>query len=106
MAVIDVDLRDASFLVQYDSRFLVVTGYESNVSTASTGQNFISTVRVRQTSTNTDGSEGSIGTFRATIKAFSDDFYNYYATSLTSNVITTFINITGVASGDIVTQPD
>jgi hypothetical protein len=102
--VIDVDLRDASFLVQYDSRFLNVTGYENNVSTPSTGQNFISTVRIRQTSTNTDGSEGAIATFRTAIKPFSDDYYNYYATSTTSGVIITYINITGVASGDIITQ--
>ena len=103
-ASIDLDLRDPSFLVQYDSRFLTVTGYENNVSTPSTGQNFISTVRVRQTSTNSDGSNGSIATFRAAIKSFSDSFYSFYSTSADSNQIRTFVTITGTASGALVTQ--
>ncbi len=98
-AAIDVDLRDSSFLVQYDSRFLTVAGYENNVSTPTTGQNFISTVRASQTTTATDGSEGSIATFRVSVQAFSNDYYNYYATSPGSNVITSFISITGVNSG-------
>jgi len=103
--LIDVDLRDASFIVQYDSRFLNVSAADANnVSTPSTGQNNISTVRVRQTSTNADGSEGALATFRATVKSFTDDYYNYYATSTTSGVIITFITITGVASGASVTQ--
>ena len=103
--LIDVDLRDASFIVQYDSRFVNVSASDANnVSTPSTGQNNISTVRVRQTSTNADGSEGAIATFRATVKSFTDDYYNYYATSTTSGVIITFITITGVASGASVTQ--
>ena len=101
---IDIDLRDASFLVQYDNRFLSVVGYENNVSTPSTGQNYISTVRVRQTSTNSDGSNGSISTFRVAIKSFSDSYYNYYATSSNSGVIRTFLTITGTASGALVTQ--
>lgn len=100
---IQVDLRDASYLVQYDTRFLNITGYENNVSTPSVGQNFIATVRCRQTATNTDGSEGSISTFRAAVQAFSDDYYNYYATSTGSGIITTFITITGVASGQLTT---
>ena len=103
--LIDVDLRDASFIVQYDSRFVNVSASDSNnVSTPSTGQNNISTVRVRQTSTNADGSEGAIATFRATVKSFTDDYYNYYGTSTTSGVIITFITITGVASGATATQ--
>lgn len=103
-ATIDVDIRDTSFIVSYDSRFLTVTGYENNVSTPSTGQNFISTVRVRQTTVNTDGSEGAVATFRVTVKGFTDDFYNYYATSTNSGVITTFIDVSGTASGAVVTQ--
>lgn len=103
-ANINLDLRDPSYLVQYDSRFLTVTGYENNVSTPSTGGNFISTVRVRQTSTNSDGSNGSIATFRAAIKSFSDSFYNFYSTSANSNQIRTFLTITGTASGALVTQ--
>jgi len=103
-ASIDLDLRDPSFLVQYDSRFLTVTGYENNVSTASTGQNYISTVRVRQTTTNADGSNGSIATFRASIKSFADTFYNFYSTSANSGQISTFVTITGTASGALVTQ--
>jgi hypothetical protein len=101
---IDLDLRDPGYLVQYDSRFLTVTGYENNVSTPSVGQNFISTVRVRQTSTNSDGSNGSIATFRVAIKSFSDSFYNFYSTSANSNQIRTFVTITGTASGALVTQ--
>jgi hypothetical protein len=101
---IDVDLRDASFIVQYDSRFLSVSGIENNVSTPSTGQNYISTVRVRQTATATDGSEGSLATFRVAVRSFTDDYYNYYATSNTSGVIISFITITGVASGASVIQ--
>ena len=101
---IDVDLRDSSFLVQYDNRFLSVTGYENNVSTPSTGQNYISTVRVRQTATNSDGSNGSIATFRAAVRSFSDSYYNYYSTSANSGVIRTFLTITGTASGALVTQ--
>ena len=101
---IDLDLRDPSFLIQYDSRFLTVTGYENNVSTPSTGQNFISTVRVRQTSTNSDGSNGSIASFRVAVRAFSDSFYNFYSTSANSNQIRTFLTITGTASGALVTQ--
>ena len=104
-ATIDLDLRDPSFLVQYDNRFLTVTGYEDNVSTPSSGQNYISTVRVRQTSTNSDGSNGSIATFRASIKSFSDSFYNFYSTSANSNQIRTFITVTGTASGTLVTTP-
>jgi len=103
-STIEVDLRDTSFIVSYDSRFLTVTGYENNVSTPTTGQNYISTVRVRQTSTNSDGSEGSISTFRVSVKGFNDDYYNYYATATNSGVITTFINISGTASGAVVTQ--
>ncbi len=103
-ATIEVDLRDTSYIVSYDSRFLNVTGYENNVSTPSTGQNFISTVRVRQTATNSDGSEGTIASFRVSIKGFNDDFYNYYSNSASSGVITTFINISGTASGAVVTQ--
>jgi len=101
---IDVDLRDSSFLVQYDNRFLSVTGYENNVSTPSTGQNYVSTVRVRQTATNSDGSNGSIATFRVAIRSFSDSYYSYYSTSSTSGVIRTFLTITGTASGALVTQ--
>ena len=101
---IDLDLRDPSFLIQYDSRFLTVTGYENNVSTPSTGQNFISTVRVRQTATNSDGSNGSIASFRVAVRAFSDSFYNFYSTSANSNQIRTFLTITGTASGALVTQ--
>ena len=101
---IDVDLRDSSFLVQYDNRFVSVTGYENNVSTPSTGQNYISTVRVRQTATNSDGSNGSIATFRVAIRSFSDSYYNYYSTSANSGVIRTFLTITGTASGALVTQ--
>ena len=101
---IDLDLRDPSYLVQYDSRFLTVVGYENNVSTPSTGQNYISTVRVRQTSTNSDGSSGTIATFRASIKSFADSFYNFYSTSANSNQIRTFVTITGTASGALVTQ--
>ena len=101
---IDLDLRDPSYLVQYDSRFLNVTGYEANVSTASTGQNYISTVRVRQTSTNEDGSNGSIASFRVSIKSFADSYYNFYSTSANSNQIRTFVTITGTASGALVTQ--
>jgi hypothetical protein len=101
---IEVDLRDTSYIVSYDSRFLSVVGYENNVSTPSTGQNFISSVRVRQTATNADGTEGSIATFRVAIKGFNDDFYNYYSTSANSGVITTFINISGTSSGAVVTQ--
>ncbi len=104
-ATIDLDLRDPSFLVQYDNRFLVITGYEDNVSTPSAGQNYISTVRVRQTSTNSDGSNGSIATFRASIKSFSDSFYSFYSTSANSNQIRTFITVTGTASGTLVTVP-
>jgi len=103
-ASVDLDLRDPSFLVQYDSRFLTVTGYENNVSTPTTGQNFISTVRVRKTSTNSDGSNGSIASFRVGIKSFSDSFYNFYSTSKSSNQIRTFLTITGTASGALVTQ--
>jgi len=103
-ASIDVDLRDSSFLVQYDNRFLSVTGYENNVSTPSTGQNYISTVRVRQTATNSDGSNGSISTFRAAIRSFSDSYYSYYSTSANSGIIRTFLTITGTASGALVTQ--
>ena len=103
-STIDVDLRDTSFLVSYDSRFINVTGYENNVSTPTTGQNFISTVRVRQTATNSDGSEGSIATLRISVKGFNDDFYNYYSTSANSGVISTFVNISGTASGAVVTQ--
>ena len=103
-ASIDLDLRDPSFLVQYDSRFLTVVGYENNVSTPSTGQNYISTVRVRQTSTNSDGSNGSIASFRVAIKSFSDSYYNFYSTSANSNQIRTFVTITGTASGALVTQ--
>ena len=103
-ASIDVDIRDSSFLVQYDNRFLTVVGYENNVSTPSAGQNYISTVRVRQTSTNTDGSNGSIATFRVAIKSFADSYYSYYATSASSGVIKTFLTISGVASGALVTQ--
>jgi hypothetical protein len=103
-STIEVDLRDTSFIVSYDSRFLTVTGYENNVSTPTTGQNYISTVRVRQTSTNSDGSEGSISTFRVSVKGFNDDYYNYYATATNSGLITTFINISGTASGAVVTQ--
>lgn len=103
-ASIDVDLRDASYLVQYDNRFLTVVGYENNVSTPSTGQNYISTVRVRQTSTNTDGSNGSIATFRVAVKSFSDSYYSYYSTSANSGVIRTFLTITGTASGALITQ--
>ncbi len=103
--LIDVDLRDASYIIQYDSRFLNISAADSNnVSTPSVGQNNIGTVRARQTSTNSDGSEGSMSTFRATIRSFTDDYYNYYATSTTSGVIVTFITITGVASGASVTQ--
>jgi len=103
---IDIDLRDSSFLVEYDSRFLSVSSYSSsnNVSTATTGQNFISMVRVRQTSTADDGSQGSIATFKVAPVSFSDDYYNYYATSPTSGVIVTFVTITGVASGASLTQ--
>lgn len=103
-ASIDLDLRDPSYLVQYDSRFLNVTGYESNVSTPSTGQNYISTVRVRQTSTNEDGSNGSIASFRVSVKSFADSFYNFYSTSANSNQIRTFVTITGTASGALLTQ--
>ena len=103
-ASIDVDIRDPSFLVQYDNRFITLTGYENNTSTPSTGQNYISTVRVRQTGTNADGSNGSIATFRVTIKSFADSFYNYYATSSNSGKIRTFVTITGTASGALVTQ--
>lgn len=103
-ASIDLDLRDPSFLVQYDSRFVTVTGYENNVSTPSTGQNYISTVRVRQTSTNSDGSNGSIATMRVAVKSFSDSFYNFYSTSANSNQIRTFVTITGTASGALFTQ--
>jgi len=103
--LIDVDLRDASFIIQYDSRFLNISAADSNnVSTPSVGQNNIGTVRARQTSTNSDGSEGALTTFRATVRSFTDDYYNYYATSTTSGVIITFITITGVASGTSVTQ--
>lgn len=101
---IDVDLRDSSFLVQYDNRFVSVTGYENNVSTPSSGQNYISTVRVRQTATNSDGSNGSISTFRVAVRSFSDSYYNYYSTSANSGVIRTFLTITGTASGALVTQ--
>jgi hypothetical protein len=59
---------------------------------------------VRQTSTNSDGSEGSISTFRVSVKGFNDDYYNYYATANNSGVITTFVNISGTASGAVVTQ--
>lgn len=103
-ASIDLDLRDPSFLVQYDSRFLSVVGYENNVSMPSTGQNFISTVRVRQTTTNSDGSNGSIATFRTAVKSFSDSYYNFYSTSANSNQIRTFVTITGTASGALITQ--
>lgn len=103
-ANIDLDLRDPSFLVQYDSRFLSVTGYENNVSTPSTGQNYISTVRVRQTSTNSDGSNGSMATLRVSIKSFSDSYYNFYSTSANSGQIRTFLTITGTASGGLITQ--
>ena len=81
-----------------------MTGYENNVSTPSTGQNYISTVRVRQTATNSDGSNGSIATFRVAIRSFSDSYYNYYSTSANSGVIRTFLTITGTASGALVTQ--
>ncbi len=102
---IDIDLRDSSFLVEYDSRFLNIsaTSSSANVSTATTGQNFISMVRVRQTGTAADGSQGSIATFKVAPVSFSDDYYNYYATSPSSNVIVTFVTVTGVASGASVT---
>jgi len=103
-ANIDLDLRDPSFLVQYDSRFLSVTGYENNVSTPSTGQNYISTVRVRQTTTNSDGSNGSMATLRVSVKSFSDSYYNFYSTSANSGQIRTFLTITGTASGGLITQ--
>ena len=103
-ANVDLDLRDPSFLVQYDSRFLSVTGYENNVSTPSTGNNYISTVRVRQTSTNSDGSNGSMATLRVSIKSFSDSYYNFYSTSANSGQIRTFLTITGTASGGLITQ--
>jgi len=103
-ASIDADLRDSSFLVQYDNRFITLTGYENNASTPSTGQNYISTVRVRQTGTNADGSNGSIATFRVSIKSFSDSYYDYYSTSSNSGKIRTFVTITGTASGALVTQ--
>lgn len=103
-ANVDLDLRDPSFLVQYDSRFISVTGYEGNVSTPSTGQNYISTVRVRQTATNSDGSNGSMATLRVSIKSFSDSYYNFYSTSANSGQIRTFLTITGTASGGLITQ--
>ena len=103
-ASVDLDLRDPSFLVQYDSRFISVTGYENNVSTPSTGNNYISTVRVRQTSTNSDGSNGSMATLRVSIKSFSDSYYNFYSTSANSGQIRTFLTITGTASGGLITQ--
>jgi hypothetical protein len=103
--LIDVDLRDASFIIQYDSRFLNISAADSNnVSTPSVGQNNIGTVRARQTGTNSEGSEGAITNFRTTVRSFTDDYYNYYATSTTSGVIVTFITVTGVASGTSITQ--
>lgn len=102
---IDVDLRDPSFMIQFDNRFITITGTgANNVSTPSSGQNFISTVRVGQTGTQGDGSNGSNATFRVSLKTFSDSFYQYYSTSANSGVIRTFITITGTASGALVNQ--
>jgi len=93
---IESSLIDDLFTVQWDSRFLTISVANSGqLSAVRAGSNFINTAVGVGTRTPVGGAiELSVG-----IKPFNDSFYNYYATAPNSNIIKTFITVTGNSSG-------
>ena len=93
---IESSLIDDLFTVQWDSRFLTVSvGGAGQLSAVRAGSNFINTAVGVGARSNVGGTI----TLLIGIKAFNNDFYNYYATSPNSNIIKTFVTVTGNSSG-------
>ena len=94
------DVRDTIFTIEYDSRFLSLSSATSTI-----GNNHIATATVDSTSdasgTNWGGKSLSLS---LTVKSFSDSYFSYYSTNASNSVITTYVEITGVFSGQRVVQ--
>ena len=94
------DVRDTLFTIEYDSRFLSLSTASSTV-----GNNNIATATVDSTGTSAGSSwNGSSVTLSFTIRSFSDSYFAYYSTNASNSTITTYVEITGVFSGQRVVQ--
>jgi hypothetical protein len=103
LTTIATDLVDSSFIVQYDNRFLSCTRSTAGGDSTKSVANNIATKTVAASS-QADTCNGGKVSLRISVASFSDDYYNTYATSTTSNAIKTQITITGRSSGASVVQ--
>jgi hypothetical protein len=102
LSSVPADLVDSAFVVQYDNRFLNVTRANAGGTTTKSVSNNIATITVASDSLNSSGG-GSV-VLQASVKSFSDDFYNSYSTGGNKTVIKTQVTISGRASGASTTQ--
>lgn len=95
---IDVELRDQSFIVQLDNRFLQIlnSGSPDNVDS----QQRATYILTR------DASETSVGGSRLTIqlatKAILESQFQTYGTQTNKNIINTFVRVSGTNSGSVI----
>lgn len=103
LSTIPTDLVDSAFIVQYDNRFLSCKRNTAGGETTKSIANNVATKTIAATTT-ADGNNGGKVLLDISVNSFSDDFYNTYATSTTSNSIVTLVTITGRSSGATVVQ--
>ena len=94
------DVRDTLFTIEYDSRFLSLSTASSTV-----GNNNIATATVDYSgNASASGWNGAAVTLSFTVRSFSDSYFAYYSTNASNSTITTYVEITGVFSGQRVVQ--
>jgi len=94
------DVRDTLFMIEFDSRFLSLA-----TSSTTVGSNNIATATVDYDgSASGSGWGGTTVALALSVKSFSDSYFAYYSTNASNSTITTYVEITGVFSGQRVVQ--
>ena len=95
------DVRDTVWDIEYDSRFLTLTGG----GTSTVGSNNIAHARVTTSATVTDSVwNGAELVANFNVNAFSNSYFSYYASDSSNSIIRTYVEFAGAYSGKRFTQ--
>lgn len=95
-STIDVELRDQSFIVELDNRFLQLTGRAPDDVDSQARAKYIIPRDAGETSLG-----GSRVSFTLATKAISESQFTIYGAQFNKNLISTFVRVTGIQSGAV-----